>query len=151
MYFQSMSLAILPRCASIPIIPLSGLDLSYSTRVCLPPVTGWFLRPGCYQCVTKVSQEVHVPRRILQGATVLHLAFCSIQDERMQGYHVEQVNDTSSQETEFVFVEVLRRPQSGTCSQSPHESAFAKKKKKKGGNKHHLPGQSVSLGGLMTF
>lgn len=37
---------------------------------------------------------------------MLHLAFCSIQDEKIQGYHVEQVNDTSSQETEFDCVEV---------------------------------------------
>lgn len=73
--------------------------MAYCTSFSRLFVTGWFPQAGCYQCVTKVSQEGHVTHMISQGTVVLHIPFCIIQDEMLQAY--QQVNDISLQKIEI--------------------------------------------------
>lgn len=54
---------------------------------------------GCYQCITKVSQEGHMTHSISQGAVVLHFPFCISQDEMVKAY--QQANDISLRKMEI--------------------------------------------------
>lgn len=64
-------------------------------------INGYFPRAGCYQCVTKMSQEVDVTPIIPQGAGELHLPYCTLQTEMVEAYHTQQANDVSLQEIEI--------------------------------------------------